>query len=150
MVVTKTLKRLLSRMSSHSSKSSTNDQGLKILCYSLDFLSNFAQPKSAMKEALNSVYNSIFMARYVPRFWGLPNSLDGLLNNTWSETPNKWKGEEMMNEISRLQAGTMTLYHPFELLAWLGWVTKWDSNNGGGGRKSKWRDPNLMSAYSCR
>ena len=140
------VQRVSSKLASLSSRSSTNDEGLKILCYMVDFLSGFCPAGSSGKEGLDRVYESIFMSRYVGRFWGFGNAVDGMVNGSWGEPEGEgsWSGAQERNDIARLQAACMACYHPLEIIAWLGWVTKWKRRGGG------WRDPDKMSAWSCR
>ncbi|GMI55839.1 hypothetical protein ScalyP_jg8138 [Parmales sp. scaly parma] len=142
------LKRLLTKLQIFSSNSSTNDQGLKILNYTVSILASFAPDLSISpntESILNNLSSTIFMARYVPRFWGFTDALDGLVNGTWAppadSTEHSPENLKTLTTVASCQALSMCLYHPCELLAWFGWTAKIEN---------RYLNPDRMSAYSCR
>jgi hypothetical protein len=87
---------------------------------------------------LDKLSGSLTMARYVMRFFGVFESLDGALNDSWTDVET-FKNCNVMHTLQRSMAWSMVPYHALEHVAFAGWVApelcKVDAN--------KW------SAWSC-
>lgn len=80
---------------------------------------------------LRKLYSEISMARYVIRLLGFPTALEAFRNNSWTIQSNHDNDESNISNnsnkmyyywIGKVLAGSMVLYYPTELLAYVHWI----------------------------
>ena len=113
------------------SSASNQDRALKLLQWTLKFLSTHSKHRLVLQKLGSDVSN----ARYVTRFLGLPDSIDALRSGSWGgDTP-------LSQRLGRVMAWSMVVYYPCEHLAFLRWTAP---------DLLKSVNASKMSAYSCR
>jgi hypothetical protein len=81
-----------------------------------------------VSSGLRKLYSEISMARYVIRLLGFPTALEAFRNNSWTIQSNYEHDESNKNHnayyywIGKVLAGSMVLYYPTELLAYVHWM----------------------------
>lgn len=126
------------------SKAGNQDKLLKLLQWSLYMASvsvlELNRKKSAdrhnqnnntvspISSGLRKLYLEISMARYVIRLLGFPTALEAFRNNSWTIQPSNDDHaikDTKLNYyywIGKILAGSMVLYYPTEMLAYVHWM----------------------------
>eukprot|EP00986_Skeletonema_menzelii_P002615 scaffold716_cov139-Skeletonema_menzelii.AAC.4 len=135
---------LLDTVCSFSAKTFTTDQGLKIIQWSswaISYLTASSKHhKETLSPALRKLYNEVSFTRYVLRFYGLFQSLEGFRSGSWAG--GSWDNPKIAKIAKYLMAGSMIFYYPLEHVAYAGWqlptLSKFSRDNA-----------NKISALSC-
>ena len=114
------LDKFLATYGSFSGSTFTADQGIKILQWSSWAISYATQTKHTnLSPSLRKLYNELSMARYVLRFYGFFQSLEGYRSGSWAG--GSWDNPRIAKIAKYLMAGSMLAYYPLEHLAYAGW-----------------------------
>ncbi|KAL7529603.1 hypothetical protein ACHAXR_003047 [Thalassiosira sp. AJA248-18] len=114
------LDKFLSTHGAFSGSTFTADQGLKILQWSSWAISYATQSThSNLSPSLRKLYNEVGMARYVLRFYGFLQSLEGYRSGSWAG--GTWDNPRIAKIAKYLMAGSMLFYYPLEHVAYAGW-----------------------------
>mmetsp|Transcript_15427 Transcript_15427/g.28025 ORF Transcript_15427/g.28025 Transcript_15427/m.28025 type:complete len:316 (-) Transcript_15427:140-1087(-) len=115
-----TLDKVLATFGSFSGSTFTADQGLKILQWSSWAISYATQSKHKnLSPSLRKLYNEVSMTRYVLRFYGFLQSLEGYRSGSWAG--GTWDNALIAKIAKYLMAGSMIFYYPLEYVAYAGW-----------------------------
>ena len=115
-----TLDRFLGTYGAFSGSTFTADQGLKILQWSSWAVSYATQSRCAnLSPSLRKLYNEVSMTRYVLRFYGFLQSLEGYRSGSWAG--GTWDNPLIAKVAKYAMAGSMLLYYPLEHVAYAGW-----------------------------
>mmetsp|Transcript_1647 Transcript_1647/g.4149 ORF Transcript_1647/g.4149 Transcript_1647/m.4149 type:complete len:221 (+) Transcript_1647:2-664(+) len=90
--------------------------------------------------SLRKLYGEISMTRYVLRFYGFLQSLEGYRSGSWAG--GKWDNALIGRIAKYVMAGGMLCYYPLEHIAYAGWKMPGMVPRG-------LRDANRVSAISC-
>ena len=115
------LDRFLSKYGTFSSSTFTADQGIKILQWS-SWAISYATTKSNnvnISPSLRKLYNELSMARYILRFYGMLQSLEGYRSGSWAG--GSWDNPLIAKIAKYIMAGSMLVYYPLEHVAYAGW-----------------------------
>jgi hypothetical protein len=115
------LDRFLSKYGTFSGSTFTADQGIKILQWS-SWAISYATTKSSnvtISPSLRKLYNELSMARYVLRFYGMLQSLEGYRSGSWAG--GSWDNPLIAKIAKYIMAGSMLAYYPLEHVAYAGW-----------------------------
>jgi len=115
------LDKFLATYGSFSGSTFTADQGIKILQWSSWAISYATQrtKDTNLSPSLRKLYNELSMARYVLRFYGFFQSLEGYRSGSWAG--GSWDDPRIAKIAKYLMAGSMLAYYPLEHLAYAGW-----------------------------
>ena len=135
---------LLDTVCAFGAKTFTTDQGLKIIQWSSWAISyataSSKHHKETLSPALRKLYNEVSFTRYVLRFYGLFQSLEGYRSGSWAG--GTWDNPKIAKIAKYLMCGSMMLYYPLEHVAYAGWqlptLSKFSRDNA-----------NKISALSC-
>ncbi len=135
---------LLDTVNTFGASTFTTDQGLKIIQWSswaISYLTASSKHhKDTLSPALRKLYGEVSYTRYVLRFYGVFQSLDGYRNGSWAG--GSWDNPKIAKIAKYLMAGSMLFYYPLEHVAYAGWqlptLSKFSRNNA-----------NKISALSC-
>ena len=135
---------LLDTVCAFSAKTFTTDQGLKIIQWSswaISYLTASSKHhKETLSPALRKLYNEVSFTRYVLRFYGFFQSLEGYRSGSWAG--GSWDNPKIAKIAKYLMAGSMLFYYPLEHVAYAGWqlptLSKFSRDNA-----------NKISALSC-
>lgn len=125
---------------SFASATFTTDQGIKVVQWTCWFLAHLtaAHPNTELSEGLRKVFGDLSMARYILRFYGVPQSIEGIRSGSWAG--GTWR-DKNIHKLGKFMAWTMLFYYPLEHLAYVGWSVP---------NLLPAVDANQVSAYSCR
>lgn len=114
------LDRFLATYGPFANQTFTADQGIKVLQWSAWAISYSTQAKKgSLSPCLRKLYSELSMSRYVVRFYGFFQSLEGYRSGSWAGGP--W-GNALIPKITKyLMAGSMLCYYPLEHVAYAGW-----------------------------
>lgn len=132
--------KFLSTYGSFSGSTFTADQGLKILQWSswaISYATRRSDDTSDLSPSLGKLYGEVSMARYLLRFFGFLQSLEGYRSGSWAG--GTWKDARVGKIAKYLMAGSMLFYYPLEHVAYAGWKMP----------RSVRVDANRVSAASC-
>lgn len=134
-----TLDRFLATYGTFSSRTFTADQGLKILQWSSWAISYATQSNNGnvLSPNLRKFYGEMSMTRYVLRFYGFFQSLEGYRSGSWAG--GTWDNALIAKIAKYVMAGSMLCYYPLEHVAYAGWKMP----------KLVRVDANKVSAMSC-
>lgn len=115
------LDKFLATYGSFSGSTFTADQGIKILQWSSWAISYATQRTkyTNLSPSLRKLYNELSMTRYVLRFYGFFQSLEGYRSGSWAG--GSWDNPRIAKIAKYLMAGSMLAYYPLEHLAYAGW-----------------------------
>ena len=114
------LDKFLATYGSFSGSTFTADQGIKILQWSSWAISYATQTKHTnLSPSLRKLYNELSMSRYILRFYGFFQSLEGYRSGSWAG--GSWDNPQIAKIAKYLMAGSMLAYYPLEHLAYAGW-----------------------------
>ena len=134
------LDKLLSTYGSFSGSTFTADQGIKILQWSswaIAYTTSKSKQYPNLAPALQDISFEFSFARYILRFFGFFQSLEGYRSGSWAG--GSWDNPQIAKIAKYLLCGSMMAYYPLEHLAYAGWkVPKLVKVNA-----------NKMSAISC-
>jgi len=119
--ISNTLDRFLSKYGTFSGSTFTADQGIKILQWS-SWAISYATTKSNnvnISPSLRKLYNELSMARYILRFYGMLQSLEGYRSGSWAG--GSWDNPLIAKISKYIMAGSMLAYYPLEHVAYAGW-----------------------------
>ena len=120
--ISNSLDRFLSKYGTFSSSTFTADQGIKILQWS-SWAISYATTKSSnvnnISPSLRKLYNELSMARYILRFYGMLQSLEGYRSGSWAG--GTWDNPLIAKIAKYIMAGSMLAYYPLEHVAYAGW-----------------------------
>ena len=112
----------LSKYGTFSGSTFTADQGIKILQWS-SWAISYATTKSNnvnnISPSLRKLYNELSMARYILRFYGMLQSLEGYRSGSWAG--GTWDNPLIAKIAKYIMAGSMLAYYPLEHVAYAGW-----------------------------
>jgi len=111
----------LSKYGTFSGSTFTADQGIKILQWS-SWAISYATTKSNnvnISPSLRKLYNELSMARYILRFYGMLQSLEGYRSGSWAG--GSWDNPLIGKIAKYVMAGSMLVYYPLEHVAYAGW-----------------------------
>ena len=97
------------------------DLGMKLLQWTSWAVSYFLRGSrfSALSPGLYQLYYEVSMARYVLRFHGFLQSLEGYRSGSWAGTG--WS-DPLIDKVAKYaMAGSMLFYYPLEHVAYAGW-----------------------------
>jgi hypothetical protein len=101
----------------------TTDQGLKIIQWSswaISYLTASSKHhKDTLSPALRKLYGEVSFTRYVLRFYGFFQSLEGYQSGSWAG--GSWDNPKIAKIAKYLMAGSMLFYYPLEHVAYVGW-----------------------------
>jgi len=110
------------------------DMILKVLQWSLWLLANTkigggkSQQQRPIQLWMNSVSDTISLARYVPRLLGLPMALEAAVNDSWSVDSS----EQVYRILGKILSFSMVFYYPLENAAFVQWQRPYhDSDESG-------------------
>ena len=115
------LDNFLSKYGTFSGSTFTADQGIKILQWS-SWAISYATTKSSninISPSLRKLYNELSMARYILRFYGMLQSLEGYRSGSWAG--GSWDNPLIAKIAKYIMAGSMLVYYPLEHVAYAGW-----------------------------
>lgn len=116
----RTLDKFLSTYGAFSGSAFTADQGIKILQWSSWAISYATQSThSNLSPSLRKLYNELSFTRYVLRFYGFFQSLEGYRSGSWAG--GTWDNPRIAKIAKYLMAGSMLFYYPLEHIAYAGW-----------------------------
>lgn len=135
---------LLDTVCTFGAQTFTTDQGLKIIQWSswaIAYLTaSSRQHKETLSPALQKLSGEVSFTRYVLRFYGFFQSLEGYRSGSWAG--GSWDNPKIAKIAKYLMAGSMLFYYPLEHVAYAGWqlptLSKFSRDNA-----------NKMSALSC-
>lgn len=101
----------------------TADQGLKIIQWSSWAISyvtaSSKRHMDTLSPALRKLYLEVSFTRYVLRFYGFFQSLEGFRSGSWAG--GSWDNPMIAKIAKYLMCGSMMLYYPLEHVAYAGW-----------------------------
>ena len=105
-----------------SSKSYLTDRGLKLLQWTLWYLSHYYRnkKKEILGSSLRKLYLDVSNTRYMLRLYGLPTALEAIRTGSWSGG-NQWKNR-WIYRLADISAWSMLLYYPLEHAAFATWM----------------------------
>lgn len=112
----------LSTYGAFSGKTFTADQGLKVLQWSswaVSYATRNDPRRADLSGGLNKLYSEISFTRYVLRFYGFFQSLEGYRSGSWAG--GEWDNARIGKIAKYLMAGSMMIYYPLEHVAYAGW-----------------------------
>ena len=135
---------LLDTVNTFGAQTFTTDQGLKIIQWSswaISYLTASSKHhKETLSPALRKLSGEVSFTRYVLRFYGFFQSLDGYRSGSWAG--GSWDNPKIAKIAKYLMAGSMLFYYPLEHVAYAGWqlptLSKFSRDNA-----------NKISALSC-
>ena len=135
---------LLDTVCTFSSKTFTTDQGLKIIQWSswaISYLTATSKHhRETLSPALRKLSGEVSFTRYVLRFYGFFQSLEGYRSGSWAG--GTWDNPKIAKIAKYLMAGSMLFYYPLEHVAYAGWqlptLSRFSRDNA-----------NKISALSC-
>ena len=116
------LDKFLAGYSTFSGSTFTTDQGLKILQWSswaIAYMTKSSKRNTNISPSLNKLSLEVSFARYVLRFYGLLQSLEGYRSGSWAG--GTWDDPLIAKIAKYLMAGSMLIYYPLEHVAYAGW-----------------------------
>ena len=111
----------ISKVVKYNASASQLDKSLKLMNYFCSFIAAWGQSTRKKRqhiELLVKIAGRIGLSRYVFRFTGIFNALDGLMNDTWVNMEDS----EKVKLFVRVQAFLMTIYYPLEHCSWIGYM----------------------------
>lgn len=140
--VMKILQNMLKRYVDFMASPVRQDHGLKLLQFTLWFLSQRQNASETWKKGLEKLSFDISFARYANRLLGFPMALEAAVSDSWTDKTSK-RFNRLFRYIGRLLAYSMVGYYPLENLAYLQWMVPSLS-------KPQSRSAERLSAWSCR
>lgn len=120
-IVPSKLDTFLATYGSFSGSTFTADQGLKILQWSSWAISYATRKKyKNLSPSLQKLYSEVSMARYVLRFFGFLQSLEGYRSGSWAG--GTWDNPLIAKIAKYVMCGSMLCYYPLEHVAYAGWT----------------------------
>lgn len=122
-IISSSLDKFLATYCSFSARTFTTDQGLKVLQWSLWALSYVTKSNKHNKHlspSLRKLYLELSFTRYILRFYGFLQSLEGYRSGSWAGG-DKWENPLIPKIAKYVLAGSMLLYYPLEHVAYVGW-----------------------------
>ena len=119
------LDKFLSTYCTFSSRTFTTDQGLKVLQWSLWALSYMTKSNNRcsnkhLSPSLRKLYLELSFTRYILRFYGFLQSLEGYRSGSWAGGDH-WENPLIPKIAKYVLAGSMLFYYPLEHVAYVGW-----------------------------
>ncbi|KAL3759525.1 hypothetical protein ACHAWU_000824 [Discostella pseudostelligera] len=117
------LDQFLSTYCTFSARTFTTDQGLKVLQWSLwalSYMTKSNQRNKHLSPSLRKLYLELSFTRYVLRFYGFLQSLEGYRSGSWAGG-GAWKNPLIPKIAKYVLAGSMLFYYPLEHVAYIGW-----------------------------
>jgi hypothetical protein len=117
------LDQFLSTYCTFSARTFTTDQGLKVLQWSLwalSYMTKSNQRNKHLSPSLRKLYLELSFTRYVLRFYGFLQSLEGYRSGSWAGG-GAWENPLIPKIAKYVLAGSMLFYYPLEHVAYIGW-----------------------------
>jgi hypothetical protein len=121
--ISSSLDKFLATYCSFSARTFTTDQGLKVLQWSLWALSYMTKSNKRNRHispSLRKLYLELSFTRYILRFYGFLQSLEGYRSGSWAGG-DKWENPLIPKIAKYVLAGSMLFYYPLEHVAYVGW-----------------------------
>mmetsp|Transcript_7085 Transcript_7085/g.10158 ORF Transcript_7085/g.10158 Transcript_7085/m.10158 type:complete len:253 (+) Transcript_7085:238-996(+) len=102
-----------------ASSSLLTEQGIKLVQYVAWILSQISQQNQRFHKefspSLQNIFSDLNTVRYILRFYGLPQAMEGFRSGSWSG--GKWN-DKKIHKLASIMALSMLFYHPLEHVAY--------------------------------